>query len=129
MSDAVFAALVSLAGVFLSGLVSFFVARHSSRWEIKKMKLEWLRQDKTGFDETCANMVLAVESFFAKLDTSSYHSAVAAIAAVRARSSGPLAADLDALQSAIAVPWDIPQAQKHLSAALKHKRNQRCKQK
>lgn len=97
----VITALISFAGVCVSVASSWVIARMSASKEVKRLRLQWEREDTlTAVDEFSA-MASAVAVFSESRKLRDQYKAVAAVASLRAKASGQMAEKLDALYAAL----------------------------
>ena len=63
MSPEIISAIIGVASVIISGVVSWLVSKASASKEIEKLKMEWAREDRKAADDEFADMVVAVSSY------------------------------------------------------------------
>ena len=97
ISSETICALISLTGLFVSGFLSFLVARFSIKKEIEKMQLLWEREDVIASDDEFAEMVSAVAAYIQSPYPPEATTAASKIAGIRSKETGTLALKLDQL--------------------------------
>ena len=101
MDVRIICSLISLAGIAISGLVSWFVSRSSAAKEIEKMKLSWEREDVVSSDEEFGEMCSAVTVAIHNSSGSNRAKANAYVATVRSKEQGTLGNLLDELHASL----------------------------
>lgn len=127
MNTEIVSALIGVAGVILSGVLSWFVSRASASKEIEKLKLEWAREDRKTVDGEFAEMAAAVSRYVRAPSPDSSAQALSTVAALRAKETGGIAYNLDYLYDCI-LDEDTAQADDVLSCVLNKKRERKCEQ-
>lgn len=128
MNTEIVCAVIALAGVVFSSVISFRVSKSSAEKEIQKMKLEWSRQDIVSSDEDFSDMAVAVSRFIQTQNGTTHRKAIESVMKIRAKESGDIAGSLDALYLAIGKRGhgynpNSEQIDNLLSEILKQKRN------
>lgn len=90
-------ALISLTGILISALVSWFIARQSSKFELKKMITAWEHDNKLNTEKELAQMVEAVNIFLSYPCGQTQNDAIAKVSSYRTKERGNLASLLDGL--------------------------------
>lgn len=101
MSSEVICSLIAAASATASALISFFISRSTVTREIKKMKLEWAREDAITNDSDFESLFQCVYDFTTCENDHFRIPAMAKLAAIRAKETGSLAPLLDELQTAL----------------------------
>ncbi len=97
MSPEIISAIIGVASVIISGVVSWLVSKASASKEIEKLKMEWAREDRKAADDEFADMVVAVSSYIRATTFDNSAKAISAVATLRAKETGALADYLDYL--------------------------------
>ena len=114
----------SVISTAISSIASFAVAKHTSKAELKKMKLAWKRKDETS-DETAMQNMFAYVSLWLHGDSPVYYEqALVQVALVVGRYSGPLGVSLSNLHAALA-ECDAEQVQEYYNQVLHLYRQQK----
>lgn len=118
--------IVTLIGVVVSGVLSYFVALSTANKEMEKLKLSWKRDDKIAFDEKFADMASAVTK--SCMDYSSVQRRTTArekVASVRVLARGELGKTLDSLYDCLdGYIYTPDQTEALLNAAIEQNRQQ-----
>ena len=94
-------ALMAVAGTVLSSLISWLVAKSSAEKEIKKMRIEWEHDKILSSDDNFSEMASAVAVCLQSMTPSSFEAALAGVAALRIKETGPISLKLDELYSTL----------------------------
>lgn len=128
MNTEIICAIIALIGTLASAVVSFWVSKSSTEKELKKMRMEWKRQDIVSSDEDFSDMAVAVSRFIQIQDGTTHRKAIESVMKIRAKESGSIAESLDSLYLAIGKRGygynpNLEQIDSLLSEILKQKRN------
>lgn len=119
MSSEILSALISAA-------VALIVSYITAKKEIKKMKLEWDREDHLSAEDELANMASSVSSFISRGTEGYREQALSQVAAARSKSAGSMAEALDSLYYVLSVRPPVPDAaDAALTRVINESRNQR----
>ena len=114
-------ALITAGGVVIAAFVSWLVARSTSSYELKKLKMEWAREDMVSSEDEFARMVSATAAHVSSDSYTVKHAALREIAFVRAKESGDLGAALDRMYASIKGK-DSEETDRLLTAVIEQKR-------
>lgn len=101
MAPEIICTLIALCGTVASGLISWLVARSSAEKEIKKMRIEWEHDRLLSSDDDFSEMASSVAVCLQSLDLSDFDTALASVASLRIRETGPISLKLDKLYSTL----------------------------
>lgn len=101
MAPEIICTLIALCGTVASGLISWLVARSSAEKEIKKMRIEWEHDKLLSSDDDFSEMASSVAVCLQSLDLSDFDTALASVASLRIRETGPISLKLDKLYSTL----------------------------
>lgn len=107
MKTEIITALISLAGVIASSVISWFISRNTATNEMKKMKLTWQHEDVVSSDDEFADMAAMVSRCVKFKKGPESEDAAAKVAALRSKESGNLAISLDNLYSCITAQYPV----------------------
>lgn len=127
MSTEIISAIIGVASVIISGVVSWLVSKASASKEIEKLKMEWAREDRKAADDEFADMVVAVSCYINMPDPATKARAIEAVAALRAKESGLLASYLDVIYNYITIA-NCPGLDGALTGAIQEKRDRKSRQ-
>ncbi|MGM9615689.1 MAG: hypothetical protein ACI4V3_05305 [Faecousia sp.] len=119
MSSEIISALISAA-------VALIVSYITAKKEIKKMRLEWEREDHLSAEDELANMASAVSSFISRGSEGYREQALSKVASARSKEAGPMAEALDSLYYVLSMrPCSFDAADAALTRVINEGRNQR----
>ena len=125
MSDPVACALISFAGVVLSGSLSLIVARVTFAKEAAKLRLQWGRDDIVASDTAFSEMASTVAKYtYAPDDIEKQAAASCAVSAIRATQADELGKYLDSLCAMIDEEGSPSQVRSCLRICIEQKRQQ-----
>lgn len=99
LDNTVLCALISVFGTVISALIAWLVSRTAANKELKKMRLEWEREDIVTSDDDFAEMAAAVAYCMHNHHHTALAEAIGKVNSVRAREKGVLAEALDRLHN------------------------------
>ena len=127
MNTEIISAGFALLGIVISGVISLLVSRLTTAKEIKKMKLEWEREDISSLDSEFSDMVSAVALYSRTQRIRDWNNAISKTAGVRSKEKGALAQTLDTLYIHLK-NQSVSNIESCLTQAITEKRNGRSKQ-
>lgn len=127
MTTEVLSGLFSLAGIVLSSIISFLVARLGASKEIEQLKLTWKREDIVSSESDFSKMVSSVAVYAKTLSITDMNAATKWVAKIRAQESGALGDLLDSLYDQLRDPV-VSELEGTLSEIIKEKRKRKSKQ-
>lgn len=101
MAPEIICTLIALCGTVASGLISWLVARSSAEKEIKKMRIEWEHDKLLSSDDDFSEMASSVAVCLQSLDLSDFDTALASVASLRIKETGPISLKLDVLYATL----------------------------
>ena len=101
MAPEIICTLIALCGTVASGLISWLVARSSAEKEIKKMRIEWEHDKLLSSDDDFSEMASSVAVCLQSMELSDFDNALASVAALRIKETGPISLKLDALYTTL----------------------------
>lgn len=101
MAPEIICTLIALCGTVASGLISWLVARSSAEKEIKKMRIEWEHDKLLSSDDDFSEMASSVAVCLQSMELSDFDTALASVAALRIKETGPISLKLDALYTTL----------------------------
>ena len=127
MTTEVLSGLFALAGIVLSSIISFLVARLGASQEIEQLKLTWKREDVVSSESDFSEMVSSVAVYAKTLRIDDMNTATKWVAKIRAQESGALGDLLDSLYDQLRDPV-VSELEDTLSEIIKEKRKRKGKQ-
>ncbi len=127
MSLEIISAIIGVASVIISGVVSWLVSKASASKEIEKLKMEWAREDRKAADEEFAEMVVAVSCYIRAPVFDNSAKAISAVATLRAKETGTLAVHLDYLHDCI-LAGNSEKVDMALAEVIQEKRDRKSRQ-
>lgn len=127
MTTEVLSGLFSLAGIVLSSIISFLVARLGASKEIEQLKLTWMREDVVSSESDFSEMVSSVAVYAKTLSIDDMNTATKWVAKIRAQENGALGDLLDSLYDQLRNPV-VSDLENTLSEIIKEKRQRKGKQ-
>lgn len=118
----------SVVGVFVSGILSWLVSRSSASREIKRLRLEWEREDVVTSEDDFSEMAGAVSEFIRRNDVETLSKAARLVGQIRAKETGKLGECLDTLFSVLSPEKPKPEISLALSAVIDEKRKRQSRQ-
>ncbi len=104
MTTEVLSGLFSLAGIVLSSIISFLVARLGASKEIEQLKLTWMREGVVSSESDFSEMVSSVAVYAKTLSIDDMNTATKWVAKIRAQENGELGNLLDSLYNQLRDP-------------------------
>ena len=107
----VICAIITASGTVLAAVIAFFSARYTARREIKKLKLQWTREDNLTGKKEFAEMTAAVSRYLQSGWSRHQREALESVAILQVTAHGDLLTELSTLSDLIASDSldDIPQ--------------------
>ena len=100
MKTEIICAIIALAGIALSGFVSWLIAKHAAKVEINRLQTVWAHEKAESADVAFEEMVVAVSRYVKDTSLQAFADAQGSVCIYRAKATGELAQlvdDLDAL--------------------------------
>lgn len=94
-------ALITAGGAILSAVIAHLTARGTTRREIKKLKMQWKRDDDLAAQKTFSEMYAAVSKYIQSGWSRHQRDAMEKVSELRANEQGELLNALDDLHAAI----------------------------
>ncbi len=94
-------AIISACGVILSAIIAFLSAKSVANKEIKKMKMQWSREDSLSDQQAFSEMLSAVSRYLQSDWSRHQREALEKISAIRGMKGGKQLEALDALHASV----------------------------
>ena len=102
LSTELICAIITASGTVLSAVIAFFSARYTAKREIRKMKLQWTREDNLSDKKEFSEMTAAVSRYAQSGWSRHQREALECISVLQVSASGELLDELTTLSNLVA---------------------------